>query len=143
MYKSQEAQDLWMAGNTAIVDPVARLKSATELFAEVQKMAVASGFKVTAGDPDNGSEFGLRHPRLTALDAWAAIDEAGTIHVGSENDNHSKKRAPLTYDVSAGMFIGTDDDDYFLPSPGERRTKKRPAAAVLSEMMLSHLKPKR
>jgi hypothetical protein len=141
MYESSEAKRLWDAVRP--IDAQELREAAKELLETIAKMAEAAGFRTRLDETSEvGPALEVKDPRLVTLDAWAALDADDLIYVGSRA-LHSKQAAKVEYDRASRAFVGTEDDEYLVPSPGEPRVRKRPSAAVLSAQLLEILKHRR
>lgn len=141
MYESSEAQLLWNAARE--VDAEARKASARELFEAIAKMADAAGFKTKMRD--TSSEV---VPTLVVTDhrvfqdAKVSMNDIGAIYVASDLLQRNDL-APVEYDPGVGAFVGTEEDTYAVPVPGEPRVRRRPAAVVVSGMLIGLLQVRR
>lgn len=137
MYDTNEASALWAASRK--VDREERKKAAVALLDTVAELAKAAGFETSPDDSQPGPATNFWHRDTPGRLVWAGIDQTGTFFAGREEDPTTKQALDVVYDAGLGVYVGTEEDSYLVPKPGDLRIQRRPATAVLTSALLTLL----
>lgn len=143
MYETKEANSLWapiQPDNT--VDTTARAAAARALLDALEELAKRFGFEVRWEREGARDVLSIKRPNVhSTCNAWLVVDEEGVVVIGRDtNPRRTPVHAKVAYDVASGTYVGTEDDAFYAPVPGEPKVRKRDALAVLSETIVPYLK---
>lgn len=106
-----------------------RAGAATDLLKAVLTAAKAAGYD--AGP--EGGYIAVFQPHRGGV-YLRVEDDALLVHTDREPNPDKWKKLPIEYDPVLGIFVGTAEDSYLLPAPGQPR-RRRSAVAVVAEVI--------
>lgn len=103
-----------------------REEAAHALLEAVVLAAKEAGYDV---GPERGMQV-ISHHRQGAVYLWVADN---VLCLGTADGK--RKELPIEYDAALGMFVGKDDDEFYVPEPGKPK-QRRSAVAALAEVVV-------